>query len=133
MQQANTACNYISEIAWQTKTFSRYALQRHIYGEVRRVFGLSAQMTIRCIAKVADAYQLDQRRKRTFKPLGAITYDDRILSWRITESQVSIWTTDGRLKIPFVYGDKQRELLITRQGESDLIFFQRPILLVCHV
>ncbi len=33
---------------------------------------------------------------------------------------VSIWTVNGRLRIPFVCGERQLELLQTRQGESDL-------------
>jgi putative transposase len=124
MQAANRACDYISSVAWDKKTFMRFALHKLVYQDVRKQFGLSAQVVVRCIAKVADAYKLDKRRKRKFKPQGAITYDDRILSWQLEQSQVSLWTTNGRIKIPFVCGDKQSELLKTRQGESDLILFR---------
>ena len=124
MQQANRACDYISAVAWEKKTFNQYALHKLVYQDVRKQFGLSAQVTVRCIAKVADAYKLDQRRQRRFKSQGAITYDDRILSWQTEQSQVSIWTTNGRVKIPFGCGDKQSELLKTRQGETDLILFR---------
>jgi len=96
---------------------------------VRKQFGLSAQVAVRCIAKVSDAYKLDKRRTRKFKSLGAITYDNRILSWQMAQSQVSIWTTRGRIKIPFVCGDQQRELLKTRQGESDLVLFRNEFYL----
>jgi IS605 OrfB family transposase len=124
MQDANRACGYISSVAWDKKTFGRYALHKLVYQDVRKQFGLSAQAVVRCIAKVADAYKLDQRRQRRFKSQGAITYDDRILSWKVEQSQVSIWTTNGRVKIPFGCGDKQSELLKTRQGETDLILFR---------
>jgi IS605 OrfB family transposase len=67
---------------------------------------------------------LDKHRQRKFKSQGAITYDDRILSWQLEQSQVSIWTTNGRIKIPFVCGDQQSELLKMRQGETDLILFR---------
>ncbi len=77
-------------------------------------------MVIRAIAKVADAYKLDKRSKRTFKPLGAIAYDDRILRWY--DEEVSIWTVEGRERIPFVCGERTRELLTNRQGESDLVY-----------
>ena len=33
---------------------------------------------------------------------------------------MSIWTVNGRLRIPFVGGERQSEMLQTRQGESDL-------------
>ena len=102
---------------------------------MRAKFDLSAQVTVRVIAKVADAYKLDQRTKRTFKPLGSMGYDDRILSWRMSDSTVSIWTVDGRLRIPFVRGERQSELLNTRQGESDLAVFRGRFFLsaTCNV
>ena len=124
MQEANRACDYISSVAWEKKTFNQYALHKLVYQDVRKQFGLSAQVVVRCIAKVADSFKLDKKRKRKFKPQGAITYDDRILSWPLEQSRVSIWTTNGRIKIPFVCGAKQHELLQTRKGESDLVFFR---------
>ena len=36
------------------------------------------------------------------------------------DQTVSIWTVNGRLRIPFVCGERQLEMLQTRQGESDL-------------
>ncbi len=135
MEQANRACDYISSIAWAKKTFGQYQLHKLVYQDVRAQFDLSAQVVVRCIAKVADAYKLDKKRKRTFKPLGAITYDDRILSWQMTQSHVSIWTINGRIKIPFVCGERQLELLKTRQGESDLVFFRNQFYLsaTCNI
>jgi putative transposase len=34
----------------------------------------------------------------------------------------SIWTLDGRQKIPFVCGDHHRELLAFQRGETDLVY-----------
>ena len=121
LAQANAACNYVSAVAWERHTFGQYKLHGLVYREVRDRFGLSAQVTVRCEAKVADAYKLDRKTKRTFKPTGSIAYDDRILSWNLAKSTVSIWTTAGRMTIPFVGGERQRKLLQTRQGESDLV------------
>ncbi len=129
MQEANCACDFISSVAWEKKTFGQYSLHHLVYKEVRKQFGLSAQVVVHCIAKVADAYKLDKRRKRKFKPQGAITYDDRILRWFVEKDQVSIWTTQGRMQIPFVCGNKQRALLKTRQGESDLVLFRNQFYL----
>jgi IS605 OrfB family transposase len=53
--------------------------------------------------------------------LGAITYDSRILSWKTDKQIVSIWTVGGRLKIPYVCGERQKELLKFQQGETDLV------------
>jgi putative transposase len=117
---ANAACNFASNRAWDTKTFGQFALHRLCYRDIRAHFGLSAQMAVRVISKVADAYKLDRDTRRTFKPAGSIAYDDRLLSWRLTSATVSIWTLAGRLRIPFVCGERQQGLLETRKGESDL-------------
>ncbi len=123
LEQANAACNYISARAFEAQTFHRYGMQRLTYYEVKERFGLSAQMVIRCLAKVADAYRLDRKVQRTFRPLGSIAYDDRILSWQLNRTEVSIWTVEGRQTIPFGAGERQRELLQSRQGETDLVFW----------
>ncbi len=120
LKQANAACRFVSEIAWETKTFRQYDLHHKCYQAVREQFGLSAQAAVRAIAKVADAYKPDRKTKRIFKTMGSIAYDDRILSWRLQDQSVSIWTVNGRLRIPFVCGERQLEMLQARQGESDL-------------
>lgn len=122
LQAANAAANYISEVAWDNKTFGKFALQKLCYFEVREQFSLSAQITVRALAKVGDAYKLDKKRKRTFKSLGSIAYDDRILSWNLHELSVSISTIDGRLAIPFVAGKRHMRLLQSRKGETKLAY-----------
>ena len=135
LERANAACQFISDTAWETKTFRQYDLHHKCYQAVREQFGLSAQVAVRVIAKVADAYKLDRKSKRTFKTTGSIAYDDRILSWRLQNQTVSIWTMNGRLRIPFVCGERQWELLKTRQGESDLGIFKGLVFLsaTCEV
>jgi IS605 OrfB family transposase len=119
---ANAACDYISQVAWESRAFGKFALQKLCYQDVRDTFGLSAQMTIRALSKVGDAYKLDTKTKRTFRPTSAIAYDDRILSFALPDSSVSIWTLDKRQSISFVCGERQRALLPFQQGESDLAF-----------
>src|SRR5439155_5323545 len=63
---ANGACDLISQVAWQTRTFGKFPLQKVCYQDVRASFGVAAQVTSRCIAKVADASKLDHRTMRTF-------------------------------------------------------------------
>ena len=104
LERANAACNSISRIAWESKTFRQFAVHKLVYQPVRETFELAAQMAVRCIAKVADAYKLDKKVMRSFTPHGAIAYDDRILSFALPKSEVSIWTLDGRQAIPFVCG-----------------------------
>ncbi len=122
LARANAACNRISETAWEQRTFGKYALQKLCYHEAKSEFGLSAQVVVRCLAKVGDSYRLDKRSKRRFKPHGSIAYDDRILSWNLKGSSVSIWTLTGRERVPFVAGGRQMALLETRVGETDLVY-----------
>jgi putative transposase len=120
LETANTACNFISELAWEKRVFRQFPLHNLTYNLIRNAFLLTAQVVVRCISKVADAYKIDQLTMRVFRPHGAIAFDKRILSWKMDKSEVSIWTVSGRLHIPFTCGDRQRELLFGQRGESDL-------------
>ena len=117
IKKANNACNEISETAWKEKIFNQYKLHNEVYHPIKNKFNLTAQMVVRCICKVTDSYRLDKKVKRIFKPLGAITYDTRILSYK--ENTISIWSIDGRLKIPFVC--HRPDWLPYIKGEADLI------------
>lgn len=122
---ANEACNYISDRAWETKTFGQFAIHKLVYHDVKERFqGISAQVIVRCIAKVCDSYKIDKKTKRTFKPTGSIAFDARILSWKLDTNFVSIWTMDGREKIPFVCTERAKELLSGKRGESDLLLMK---------
>ena len=137
LETANAACNAISRVAWEQQIFGKYALQRVTYGRIKADYGLSAQMVIRCLAKVGDSYKLDHKVQRTYRPHGSIAYDDRILSFNRAAPTVSIWTVANthRQTIPFVCGERQRALLHTRQGESDLVYRkgQFYLLVACNV
>ncbi len=135
MQTANACCDWISKRAWKSKTFGQFALHKLCYAAAKKKYRLSAQVVVRCIGKVCDAYKLDKKTKRTFWEFGAIAYDDRILSWDVKGQVVSIWTVAGRLKIPFKAGPRQTELLKSRQGESDLILYGTKFYLapICNV
>lgn len=120
LETANAACTTISQSAWQSRTFKQFDLHRLCYQDIRAAFSLSAQLVVRCIAKVADAYKRDRETLRIFRPHGAIAYDDRILRWALPDRSVSIWTLAGRQRISFVCGPRQWELLQTQHGETDL-------------
>lgn len=118
LEAANFACNYVSDIAWDKRTFRQFDLHKLAYRDIREKFNLTAQMAVRVIGKVADAYKVDRKTKRTFKAHGSIAFDDRILTWKV--DQVSIWTLPGRIIVPFVCAPRDREFLHARRGESDL-------------
>lgn len=119
MKEANTVCDAISEVAWQEKIFNNFKLHHKVYHSYKATFNLSSQMLIRQIAKVADAYKLDKKTKRTFKPLGAIAYDSRIMTYK-PNNVVSLWCIGGRQKINFVCHNPDYIPYI--KGESDLVY-----------
>lgn len=135
LEVANAACTFVSRRAWETKTFGQYRLHHLCYREIRERFALTAQLAVRVIAKVADAYRLDRKTLRRFRPASGVAYDDRILRWDLARSRVSVWTVDGRQWIPFVCGTRQRALLQTRLGETDLVQTGKHFLLLatCEV
>jgi len=133
MQAANTVCDSLSAWAWENQTFGQYPLHKAQYAAQRASSGLTAQVVVRAIGKVADAYKLDRRTQRTFQPTGAIAFDDRILTWYVDKGYVSIWSVDGRLKLPFACGEYQRGLLAFRQGEADLAFVDGNFYLMATV
>lgn len=121
LETVNAACDRLSELAWETKEFRRFPLHKLYYRQIRDSFPLSAQTTCLLVAKVTDAYKLDQETRRTFRKHGSVAYDSRVLAIKLPESTVSIWTVPGRTKIPFVCGANARALLVHQWGESDLI------------
>jgi IS605 OrfB family transposase len=122
LRRANEAANYVSKEAWESQTFGQFKLHKRVYANLRSKFGLPAQMAIRVIAKVADAYKFDKRVKRTFKTYGALAFDARNFSLFVDKGLVSLSTIQGRVKVSFVCGERQRELLQHQFGEADLCY-----------
>jgi hypothetical protein len=79
---------------------------------------------LHCVFKVFDSYKkirkltAEKITRRVFRPLGAIAYGDRILTFKQEASLVSIMTVKGRKKVPYVLGQSQREMLQFRWGEA---------------
>ena len=119
MKEANAVCNAISDVAWQEKIFNNFKLHHKVYHSYKATFQLSSQMLIRQIAKVTDAYKLDKKTKRTFRPLGSIAYDSRIMTYK-PNNVVSLWCIGGRQKIDFVCHNPDYIPYI--KGEADLVY-----------
>jgi len=134
MEQYNAACNYISEVAFKSRTFGKVGLQKLVYYDVKEKFSLSAQMVVRAVGKVAESYKVDKKVQHEFKPHGAIQYDQRNLTFKSMD-MVSILTIEKREKINFVCGN-YRELDLKRvKGQADLVYHnnQFHLLIVCDV
>ena len=122
IEMFNEVCNGISKVAFSIRVFNQFNIHKLVYRMVRDCYPLSAQLCIRAISKVADSYKIDHLIERKFNSYGAITYDSRVLSFDFNNQIVSINTINGRIKIPFVCGQRQLEQLKFQKGEADLVF-----------
>lgn len=121
MEQFNTACNFISQVAYAHRTASQVKLHKLTYKDIREKFGLSAQMAVRAIGKVAETYKRDKTTLHCFKPHGAMAYDQRILTIKFPDC-VSILTLNGRQIMPFMFYNYRQLDLRRVRGQADLIY-----------
>jgi len=122
MRACNAASNRVAEVAFAHRTANKIRLQPLVYVELRERFGLSAQMAVRAISKACEAYKRDKKIKPVFRELGAIAYDQRILSWK-GRDRASILTLGGRIIVPVVWQGRWLGTTgTTLRGAADLIY-----------
>lgn len=121
--QFNLACDHIAGVAFRERRANKVAIQKLVYRDVRDRFGLSAQLTVRAIAKTCEAYKRDKTIRCKFRADGAVAYDQRILSWKGWLDSASMLTVDGRIRVPTRLGAYQRGVLKDRpvRGAADLV------------
>jgi IS605 OrfB family transposase len=121
VERINAACNWLAERAFEGQTANKFTLHHLYYHSLRDLFGLSAQMAVRAIAKVCEVYKRDRRTQPHFKPHGAVVYDQRIMSFKVPD-RVSLLTLVGRIVVPFVSGTYHHARLEEVRGQADLVF-----------
>ena len=118
----NRAADWVSEQGFSHGILTQFALQSRFYRDVRTKFDLGAQATCLVFGKVADAYKLDKRTQRRFRPHGSVAFDIRNLKILLAKHEVSIWTIGKRERIPFACGDYQHDILAKGLiKQSDLV------------
>ena len=116
----NEAANWLAGEAFKRRTANKILLQTIYYPDLRARFGLSAQMAVRCIAQVCEAYKRDRARRPTFRKHAAVPYDQRLMSFKGVD-RVSLLTLEGRVIVPVVMGRYQAERYTLAKGQSDLV------------
>ena len=129
MHAFNAACTWIATYAFAQRCASKFQLQKTLYYEVRQRFHLSAQLSIRAIAKTVEAYKRDKSQQVAFRPDGAVVYDERIMAFHGLEA-VSLTTLHGRALIPLQMGDYQRVQLHRAKGQADLVLVKGTFFLL---
>jgi IS605 OrfB family transposase len=121
MHAFNAACDYVAEIALSEKTANKFALQKIVYAQLRTTYKLASQLAIRAISKASEAYKRDKGIKPTFRREGALTYDERVMSFKGLHT-VSLLTLHGRVLVPFIVGGYQEARLNRIKGQADLLY-----------
>jgi hypothetical protein len=133
MERVNQAATLAARLGFDEKVFSQPSIHKLAYREIRDRFGLSAQMAVRAIGKAVECFHRDKTKCPTFKPHGAITYDERIFSFKGLD-RVSLWALpEGRVILPLVYGEYQKERFDRIKGQADLVYRKGQFYLYCTV
>ena len=108
-----SACDFVLAVAVREKTSNKIRLQHLAYRDIREKFGLSANLAVRAIARVAWAIKAAKAKGRVPKKFNptSIDYDQRIFSYVENEEAASITTVNGRMRVPLVLGQYQRDAL----------------------
>lgn len=122
IRRVNEACSWLAVKAFELQSADKLKLQKLFYHEVRSRFGLSAQHTVRAISKVCEVYRRDKTKLCTFKPIGAIAYDQRLYTFKNGLDRVSLLAIDGRLIVPCAVGDYHKARLEGVRGQADLVY-----------
>lgn len=120
MRAMNAASTHAARTGFDAKVFSQPSLHARCYRELRDRFGLSAQQAVRAIGKAVEALHRDRSKCPAFRPDGAVTFDQRILSFKGVDA-VSILTLEGRERIPIIYGEYQKRRFDRIKGQSDVV------------
>ena len=135
MERFNQAASFAAKVGFEAGVSSQPSIHNRCYAEIRQRFGLSAQMAVRAIGKAVEAFAALKAKGRRecpiFKPRGAVTYDERILSFKGID-RVSLWTLGGRMLLPMAYGEYQGQRFDRIKGQCDLIYRGGAVLPVRH-
>ena len=113
------ACNHINNTI-DPKLTNSVRIQTLIYHAVRELFGLSANLSIRAIARVSANRKTAKQKKslvKDFKPT-SIDYDARIFDFREKDWTASITLIGGRQHIKMDAGNYQRGKLKDKKPTS---------------
>ena len=133
MERYNEAATFAARCGFDASVFSQPSIHKLAYAEIRSRFGLSAQMAVRAIGKAVECFARDKTVCPTFKPHGAVTYDQRIMGFQGID-KVSLWALpEKRVIVPLIYGEYQKERFDRIKGQADLVYRKRKFYLLCTV
>jgi IS605 OrfB family transposase len=132
MERVNEAATFAARQGFEAGVFSQPSIHKLAYRSIRDRFGLSAQLAVRAIGKAVETFHRDKTICPVFRPHGAITYDQRNLSFKGLD-KVSLATLTGREVVALVYGEYQAERFDRIKGQCDLVYRDGKFFLMATV
>src|SRR4029077_6199413 len=120
VERFNEAANWAAGVAFEHQCSNKVELQRILYKDIRERFDLSAQMAVRCIAQVCEAYRRDKTIRPVFRPHAAMPFDQRMMSFK-GGARGSLLSLKGRVIVAIVMGKYQAEKFTNAKGQADLV------------
>jgi putative transposase len=133
MRRFNEAATFAARLGFDAGVFSKPSIQKLAYQTLRERWGLSAQMAVRAVAKAAECFSRDKKVCPVFRPDGAMTYDERILSFKDCHKVSILAVGAGRLLVPYVFGEYQAGNLGRIRGQCDLVLRGGQFYLYCTI
>lgn len=120
IERFNEAATWLAGEAHAIGCANKIRLQKLHYRALRDRFNLSAQMAVRCIAQVCEAYKRDRAKRPRFRKHAAMPFDQRMMSFKGID-RASLLTLGGRVIVPIIMGRYQQERFTNAKGQSDLV------------
>jgi putative transposase len=121
IERFNEAATWLAGVAFEKEITRAFNLHHVAYRDIREKFGLPADMAVRCLAQVCEAYKRDRSVRPKFRKHAAVPFGmGKNISFKGPD-RVSIGTLAGRVVIPFLMGKYQAERFQLRKGQSDLV------------
>ena len=121
VERFNFAASWLAGKAFQLRSANKIKLQQLHYRELRDSFGLSAQMAVRCIAQVCEAYKRDKNKQPRFRKHASMPYDQRMMGFKGLDRVSLLTMCSGRVIVPFIMGRYQAERFADAKGQCDLV------------
>jgi IS605 OrfB family transposase len=126
------ACDCAADAARRIGSTNKVKVQHAAYAEIRRRFGLSANLAIRAIARACAALKVPAKMHAKFAPT-SIDYDARIFAFHEWNWTFGLTLLSGRVKIATALGDRQKSLLKGKKPTAAVLVKRRDGPYFLHV
>ena len=99
-----SACNYVSDYVFKTHDLKQYSLNKSLYHDIRKKFGLKSQMAQSVLKTVIARHKaIRDTQKKWIKPSFKKPQIDLVWNrdYSLTGQLFSVNTLEGRIKLPF--------------------------------